>query len=637
MISNKLHKYDVIVVGAGHAGCEAALASARMGVNTLLITGKKESIARMSCNPSIGGIGKSHLVSEIDALGGEIARNADYSGIQFRILNLRKGPAVQSIRIQCDKSVYSSRMISVLENCMNLSILEALVAKIWIENTKLQGVITNDNILITGKTVILTPGTFLNGSIHIGKNSFPGGRSGEASALDLSTNLKDLGFNLQRFKTGTPPRIRKDSINYDATSIQPGLEPAPFISYAGNIDYKSYSTTEKSLNDSLIKGLFHVEQLTRDMRPWIPGTIQLPCFLTHTTDKTHDIVKNNLTLSSLYGGYILGTGVRYCPSFEDKIVKFPDNKRHHVFIEPEGRDSIEIYPNGISNSLPENIQEELVHSIPGLENAVITQYGYAIEYDYSDPTQLSDTLETKSIENLFFAGQINGTTGYEEAAAQGFMAGVNAARKATGQYKFRVTRTEGYLGVLIDDLVTKGVDEPYRMFTSRAEHRLMLRQDNAPYRMLEHAQEIGICSQDEIQTRREHIRLTGEEITRLGSLFIESTSLAQMLKNPDNTYAQIPGHRPELPEEVKRQVEIQLKYDGYIKRELEQIKRYSLIDSISIPAWIDYAAIKTLRYESCQKLQKIRPATMGQASRIPGVNPVDIAIIDVWIKRGPGR
>ncbi len=630
----KIDSYAVIVIGAGHAGCEAALASARIGSRTLLVSADKNCIAKMSCNPSIGGIGKSHLVSEVDALGGEMGRNADYSGIQFRILNERKGAAVQSIRIQCDKSVYSLRMTDVISACKNITILESSVVKLWIEDNIIRGIETKDHCRIAGKAVVLALGTFLNGVIHIGEKSFPGGRIDETAISGLSDDLKQLGFNVRRFKTGTPPRIHKESINYGIMSIQPGIEPPSMISCAGRKDYELWSKSDILPDNDILKTLFHVEQVSKNMRPWAPGTLQIPCYLTHTTAKTHKIVKDNIKLSSLYGGYISGTGVRYCPSIEDKIVKFPANRNHHVFIEPEGRDSINIYPNGLSNSLPENIQDELIHSIPGLEDCKILQYGYAIEYDYSDPTQLSDTLESKQIENLFFAGQINGTTGYEEAAAQGFIAGMNAARKANGTHEIRILRNEGYIGVLIDDLVTKGIDEPYRMFTSRAEYRLTMRQDNAGFRMLDHAREIGICGGNEIRTREKHLKMINDEIIRLNSIFSGSASLSQRLKNPEMTYEKLPGHNPDLPAEVKRQVEIQLKYDGYIKRELEQIKRYAQMDNVSIPEWIDYGAIATLRFESRQKLQKIKPRTLGQASRISGVNPADIAILDIWIHKG---
>lgn len=659
--------YDVIVVGGGHAGCEAALASARLGARTALLSIDKSYICRMSCNPSIGGIAKSHITCELDALGGEQARNTDFTSIQLRTINTRKGPAVRAHRAQCDKALYPARMQAVLAAQKNLTVLEAEAAGIWIENGSLRGISLVSGEKIAGKTVVLTAGTFMRGRVMIGQKVIYEGRWGEKSADDISDSLQSLGFELGRMKTGTPPRLHKDSLDYSKMQIQPGDEPPPFFSRCAREKWQASenrhqgteaivprrtletfpesspgarnseseamniacSTWNKWADELFSDGVtaFDRNMLLSAKMP------QIPCWLTHTNEKTHQIIQDNLKKSSLYGGLVEGTGVRYCPSIEDKIVKFPQRDAHHVFVEPEGRNNVRIYPNGTSNSLPEDVQVEMIRSIEGLKKAEFIRPGYAIEYDYAPPVQLFHTLETKRVENLFFAGQINGTTGYEEAAGQGFIAGVNAARKVLGLPEFVLRRDEAYIGVLIDDLVLKGTDEPYRMFTSRAEHRLTLRQDNVRFRLHDRACELGIVSTDVLDETGRIQKQIDLEVERLRKTFHSGASLAQILCRPGNDYAGLPGDKPDLPPEVFEQVETVLKYEGYIQREQGRIGSFQTLEKQRIPKDLDYDAIKALRFESREKLKKLRPENLGQASRISGVNPADISILSVWLKQ----
>ena len=619
---NTYHKqYDVLVVGAGHAGCEAALAAARMGCETLIVTINLDTIAKMSCNPAIGGLAKGHLVKEIDALGGEMAKNIDKTGIQFRQLNTKKGPAVRSSRAQADKYAYQSEMKRVLERQPRLDIKQLLVDELLTENGVCVGILGHTQTAYLAKTVILTTGTFLKGLVHLGDVSYSAGRAGESSAEKLSDSFLNLGFEIGRLKTGTPPRVNAHTVNFDAMEIQPGdAQPRPF----------SFST----------------EQITQP---------QMPCHLTYTNERTHQIIRDNLHRSAMYSGRITGIGPRYCPSIEDKVVRFADKDRHQVFVEPEGRDTDEIYLNGISASLPEDVQVDMVHSIKGLENAEIMRFAYAVEYDFAPATQLYPTLETKRVENLYFAGQLNGTTGYEEAAAQGLMAGINAALKVRSEEPLILDRSQAYIGVLIDDLVTKDIREPYRMFTSRAEYRLELREDNADLRLTEMGRHINLVEEDayerfqikrklveEEKNRLEQTRLKPSLDTqaRLQSIGIseigQPTSLAELLKRPEIHYEQIkqlaPSPQP-LPETVEEQVETQIKYEGYIHRQTTQIQQFKKMEHFRIPDDFDYASVHSLKTEACEQLAKIRPISVGQASRIPGVSPADISILMVWVEQ----
>ncbi len=614
-------RFDVIVIGGGHAGTEAALAAARMGVKTLLLTHNVETLGQMSCNPSIGGIGKSHLVKEIDALGGAMAMATDKGGIQFRVLNSRKGPAVRATRAQADRVLYKAAIRETLENQQNLWIFQQAADDLIVENEQVRGVVTQMGLRFLADNVVLTTGTFLGGLIHIGLQNYSGGRAGDPPSIALANRLRELPLRVGRLKTGTPPRIDGRSVDFSLMTEQPGDTPTPVMSFRGSLaDHPA----------------------------------QVSCWITHTNARTHEIIRNNLDRSPMYSGVIEGVGPRYCPSIEDKIHRFADKDQHQVFLEPEGLTTHELYPNGISTSLPFDVQLEIVRSIRGMENAHIVRPGYAIEYDFFDPRDLKHSLETKVIGGLFFAGQINGTTGYEEAGAQGLLAGINAARRAQELDAWTPRRDEAYIGVLVDDLISMGTQEPYRMFTSRAEYRLILREDNADLRLTEQGRQLGLiddahwaafCAKREaIEQEQQRLKTSwvqpntpvGEAISqRYGTPLSHEYNLQDLLRRPEIDYASLAEltSSPAVDPQVAEQVEIQTKYAGYIDRQQEEIDRLRRSESVSLPANLDYSAISGLSKEIQAKLSQARPQTLGQASRIPGVTPAAVSLLLIHLKK----
>ena len=621
-------QYDVIVVGGGHAGVEAALAAARIGCSTLMLTMNADTIGQMSCNPAIGGLAKGHIAREIDALGGEMGKCTDMAGLQFRMLNTKKGPAVRAPRAQCDKKAYQFRMKWICEREPNLDIRQGQVSQLVHKKGKVIGVETTMETRYAGTSVVITTGTFLKGLMHVGANKQTGGRAGESAVGGFSESLQAVGLELGRLKTGTPPRLLKRSIDFSKTATQPGDDPVPSFSF-----WK--------------EDLFHVEHSGINPKDvghsggkYPPGSIldrlngQLPCHITYTTDETAEIIRANLHKSPMYSGEIEGIGPRYCPSIEDKVVRFADKESHQIFLEPEGIGTDEIYVNGFSTCLPFEVQYEMVRSIIGCENAEILRPAYAVEYDFAFPTQLKNTLETKPCENLFLAGQINGTSGYEEAGAQGLIAGINAALKIQNKKGLVLRRDQAYIGVLIDDLITKGTAEPYRMFTSRAEYRLLLRQDNADLRLCEISKQTGLLSNRQYEIFSRKKSQYQNELERVKKTRQGTHSLEQLLKRNDFSHKDLPQPNTPLSSEVAEQVEINIKYAGYIERQEIEVEQFKKMEGRSIPEWIDYDQIPGLRTESRLKLKQIQPATIGLASRISGINPTDVSLLMVWIKRG---
>lgn len=619
-MSAAIGKYQVIVVGAGHAGCEAALASARLGCKTLLLNMSLDAVGQMSCNPAIGGLGKGHLVKEVDALGGEMGLNIDATGIQFRILNTRKGPAVRSSRAQADRHLYAARMKKRVESFPLLDLKHGVVTKLLVEKNRVVGVETREGLIFHGDTVILTIGTFMRGLIHVGLNHYPGGRAGEPACEGLSDCLRSLGMTVGRLKTGTPARLDRRTIDFSRLEAQHGdVEPRPF----------------SLLNKKIVQP-------------------QVPCYITYTNERTHDLIRGGLDRSPLYSGVIEGVGARYCPSIEDKVVRFPEKDRHQVFLEPEGLNCGEVYPNGVSTSLPPDVQQAYLRSIPGLEAVEMMRPGYGIEYDFVDPMELYPSLETKAVSHLFHAGQINGTSGYEEAAAQGLVAGVNAALKLKGEAPVIIGRDQGYTGVMIDDLVNCGTNEPYRMFTSRAEYRLLLREDNADQRLTPLGQKLGLITEERWRVFNEKMeRLArGESLLQelrvtpadreaitcldLGELK-NGAAFSELLRRPEITIqslARLDNELAGLPGDVLEQLEVSTKYAGYIRRQEEEVERFRKTESVTIPEDFDYLKMPGITAEVREKLHRGRPRTLGQAGRIPGITPAAIAILSVWLRRG---